>query len=546
MADRNSSDVTLAEALIEILRSFGVKYVFGVPGGGSSLELIAAAEQAGLHFVLCKGETSAALAASVTGELTDSPGVVITAIGPGAASAVNGVAYAHLEKAPLILISDARDVKPGSFPHQVFDLKSLFNPITKASKHIKPLAGVKDFLALVNLALTKPYGPIFVELSAEDAAQTISENKLVQISREDAGLIEKNSDTNFEDFKSSIKQVNESKFPVILLGMHSCSANCSTELKLFVEALGCPFMTTYKAKGIISDEHPQMLGHFTGAESEQSLIFQSDLLIWIGVDPVELIPVGWNHTAPILALGCMLDRFSPNLPIIDVPKLNSRYLSYLVELCDRSSWKSDQINTLRDKLNKRLKLAESRHLTVESAIKIIMPLCGDNTRFTIDAGAHMVSAMAHIKVKHPQSVLKSTGLSTMGFALPAAIAAALVDPNRQVIAFTGDGGLMMCLSELSTAVQLNCNLTVVVFNDGALSLIDVKQQRRQQKSVGVRYPMVDFANVSAGLGCKSWSATNSNSLVKAMSDALGYKGATLVDVSVSPDGYLEQLAALRG
>ena len=127
MTKKNSLNITLGEALICILKSYGVKYIFGVPGGGSSLDLIAAAEQAGLEFVLCKGETSAALAASVTGELTNSPGVVLTAIGPGAASAVNGVAYAHLEKAPLILISDARDAKPGAFPHQVFDLKSLLN-----------------------------------------------------------------------------------------------------------------------------------------------------------------------------------------------------------------------------------------------------------------------------------------------------------------------------------------------------------------------------------------------------------------------------------
>lgn len=546
MTESNSLNVTLGAALIDILKSYGVKYIFGVPGGGSSLELIAAAEQADLKFVLCKGETSAALAASVTGELTNSPGVVLTAIGPGAASAVNGVAYAYLEHAPLILISDARDSAPGSFPHQVFDLKSVFNPITKATSRIKPTEGIQDFADLVSLAMTKPYGPIFVELSAGDAAKMIPVNRSSYVIRKDPELEKQNLNFDFDNFQSAIKHISQSKFPLVLLGMYTCSADFPQALQFFVETLGCPFMTTYKAKGVIADEHPQMLGHFTGAESEQKLIEGADLLIWIGVDPVELIPVSWNHTAHILALGCKLDQFTPNSSITDYPELTSNQLNHVIGSCSRSSWEADRINILRDELYGRLKLAESRYLNAESVVKIIMPLTDDEATFTVDAGAHMISVMAHIKVRRPKAVIKSTGLSTMGFALPAAIAIALIEPRRQIVALTGDGGLMMCLPELSTAVQMGCRLTIVVFNDAALSLIDVKQQRRQQKSIGVRYPAINFQNVASGLGCKSWKASDSNSLIEAMTSALDCKGVTLVDVAVTPDGYLEQLTALRG
>ena len=433
-----------------------------------------------------------------------------------------------------------------SKPFIVLYLKSLYYPITKESRQIKPSGGPKDFSDLVALALAKPYGPIFVELSAEDAVRPISDSEISDVLRDDAGLIGHYPNLDFDDFESTRKKIVESKFPVILLGMHSCSLDINSELKTFVEALGCPFMTTYKAKGVISDDHPQMLGHFTGAESEQNLIKEADLLIWIGVDPVELIPVVWNHTAQILAIGCILDHFAPKSPITACPEPTSEHLKLITQLSGRSFWKLSQIKALREKLYRRLQLAESPHLNAESVVKIIMPLSDENATFTVDAGAHMISAMAHIKVKRPNAVIKSTGLSTMGFALPAAIAVALVEPRRQVIALTGDGGLMMCLSELSTAVQLGCSLTVVVFNDGALSLIDIKQQRRQQKSIGVRYPIIDFVNVASGLGCKSWRVSDSNSLVKVMTSALVHKGVALVDVEVSPDGYLEQLAALRG
>ena len=119
-------------------------------------------------------------------------------------------------------------------------------------------------------------------------------------------------------------------------------------------------------------------------------------------------------------------------------------------------------------------------------LEVAAALAAPGTRITVDSGAHMFSIMALWRAAAPHDVLKSNGLSTMGFALPAAIAAALVEPARPVIAFTGDGGLMMCLAELATAAQHGCRLTVVVLNDAALSLIDVKQRRQQRPPEGVR------------------------------------------------------------
>ena len=135
------TSMTLAEAMIATLKSCGVRFLFGVPGGGSSLDLIAAADKAGMRFILCRGETAATLAAAAAAELTGAPGIVLTAIGPGAASAANGVAYAHLERAPLLLICDSRDVGGNLPPHQVFDLQALYRPITKACVRISPESG---------------------------------------------------------------------------------------------------------------------------------------------------------------------------------------------------------------------------------------------------------------------------------------------------------------------------------------------------------------------------------------------------------------------
>ena len=134
----------------------------------------------------------------------------------------------------------------------------------------------------------------------------------------------------------------------------------------------------------------------------------------------------------------------------------------------------------------------------------------------------------------------------MGFALPAAIASALHEPDRPVIAFTGDGGLLMCLSELSTASRLGCHITVVVFNDAALSLIDIKQQARAMTSRGVRYPAIDFATAAEGLGARGWRVTDRGALEPVLATAFAIEGTTVVDVATDPSDYPAQIQALRG
>jgi acetolactate synthase-1/2/3 large subunit len=171
---------------------------------------------------------------------------------------------------------------------------------------------------------------------------------------------------------------------------------------------------------------------------------------------------------------------------------------------------------------------------------------GRDPRASVDAGAHMFSATAFWPCSRPRDLLISNGLASMGFALPAGIAAALHDPARGAVAFTGDGGLMMCLAELATAAECGARVVTVVFNDGALSLIDVKQQQRQLPPQGVRWTRPDFAAVAEGLGCRGFRARDEAGLRAALDAAFAHDGPSLVDVEVDPAGYMKQLQAMRG
>ncbi|MBT5919531.1 MAG: hypothetical protein HOH26_13420, partial [Alphaproteobacteria bacterium] len=136
--------------------------------------------------------------------------------------------------------------------------------------------------------------------------------------------------------------------------------------------------------------------------------------------------------------------------------------------------------------------------------------------------------------------------ATMGFAVPAAIAAALHDPGRGAIAVTGDGGLMMCLGELKTVAQTAANITIIVFNDGRLSLIDIKREDRQMPDLGLSWTPPDFAAIASGFGFQSWKVNSATELTSALTDAANAKGPRLVDVRIDASGYRDQMRALRG
>ena len=146
----------------------------------------------------------------------------------------------------------------------------------------------------------------------------------------------------------------------------------------------------------------------------------------------------------------------------------------------------------------------------------------------------------------PRDILISNGLATMGFALTAALAAALHDPVRGAVVMTGDGGLMMCLGELKTAAQVNANICIIVFNDGCLSLIDIKRKEREMSDLGLSWNRPDFALAAQGFGFQSWRPVNTDELNSACAEAATQSGPRLIDAQIDPSGYLNQMKSLRG
>lgn len=533
-----TTQTTLADSIAATLSDAGVKRIFGIPGGGSSLDIIDAASRANIEFVVCRTETAAALMAAVTGELTGVPGVVLTGIGPGAASVVNGVAYASLERAPIVVLTDSHHDGVDRPPHQIFDQQAMFAPISKAQTRLTPSTGAQDFADLFALARAEPPGPVHIDLSARDASASIG---APAISPQPA-----TPEIPADTLEKAVTLIADARRPVLLVGHQCRPAARAAAANALADTLRGPVMTTYKAKGIIPESGPWNVGLYTNAKLDSTVLADADLIVFCGVDPVEMIPGAWTHEAPVIVLSETAGLAWPFEAMAEIAGPLEKSATHLVGHAGDSAWQTARIAELKSQVREALANEGDEGRFPDSVIDAVAEAAPTGARLAVDAGAHMFSAMARWPAQHPHDVMKSNGLSTMGFAVPAALASWLEQPDRHSVAITGDGGMMMSLAELSTGSRLGAKLTVVVLNDAALSLIDIKQQRQQRPPLGVRYPRADFATAARGMGCDAWTVGRHDPLEFALEEAFSADGPTLVDVSVNPAGYRDQLAALRG
>jgi len=540
----NIKETTVAQLLVAAFAANGVKRIFGIPGGGSSLDVIQAAAENDIEFVLTRTESAAVMMAAATAELTHSPGVALTTKGPGVANAANGIAYAALDRAPVILLTDGFTSKQQSYiTHQVFDQQALTRPLTKGFARLSKQTGADEVKALIQLAMSPPFGPVHIELTADVARLRIAASDVDLTCTPDSLAIDE------AGIVAAGELLNNATRPVVVVGLESRDERTATCVRELVEALNCPVLTTYKAKGVIPDTHAQNAGIFTGGAVEHECVSQADLILLCGVDPVEFVLQPWRYTAPVIDIG--LQRHTPHYTSIDAGAYGpvAEHLALLTRDCQLSRWSTTEISGLRERMLAALQYPEGNAMGPQQVVEMAeerAQSAGLNPRITVDAGAHMFSAMAFWRCGAPMDALISNGLATMAFALPAAIAASLHDPDRPVIAFTGDGGLMMCLGELLTAVQQRARIIVIVFNDESLSLIDIKQQQRELASRGVRWDRPEIGPAMTGLGGRAFQVRNESDYRNALDAAVKEQGPVLIDVAIDPHGYAAQLKALRG
>lgn len=535
-----------AATIAERLAAAGTTIGFGVPGGGPNLDVVGAFEAVGIRFVLAHGETAAAIMAATAGHLTGTPVPVVVTRGPGATSVVNGAAQATLDRQPLVVITDTVPVATASrVAHQRVDQGTLFGPITKAGGRIGPEVTDGELDQLLAVAVTEPPGAVHLDYDAtfSGSLDIGTATQDVSPSRTGTDLV---ADTLYSvDDDGWLATVGEmitgADKPVVIVGRAAAAADSAGPTLAALERLAAPTLSTYQGVGVLPTDHPLNAGLFTNGNAERAILADADLIVTMGLDLVEPIPASWDYAAPVLALS-PVPTVDPYLPIVcEVVGPLARILEALPTSDNR--WPSAAANEHRRSVLDQLR-GHQRGFAPTQLVETLVAHLPETAITTVDAGAHFLAAMPFCPARRPGDLLISNGLATMGYAVPAAIGASLANPDRPVYAITGDGGLGMVLAELETMARLHLPITVVVLNDSALSLIEIKQSDHHGGPGAVRYHPTDFAATAAAMGVPGRVVENAETLTESLMQST--VGPRLIDARIDPSQYPNLIAVTRG
>lgn len=530
---------TVAEVFAEQLKADGVGHIFGFPGG-ATVELAEAARRAGLDFVLGHSEWAAGYMAASYAELTRRPGVLLATLGPGATNTVNATAHAFLDRAPLIVMTGAQSTRAERNVHQRLDQAGLFRPITKWSTTASAAVFDHQFKKAIRIAVTERPGPVHIDVPSDQPRAVVTDSLEFRPARVQVAY---GVPPALEEVG---KRLRAASTPIAIVGHSAVRADACTELLRFAENWGIPVVTTPKAKGVIPESHDLWAGvtDMAGAKYLDAFLARADLILAIGLDGAELIH-DWHHRTPTIHLDSVpnLDYvYESDLDLVGDLAACLRELAGMPSSESQAKWDDKTLREHRAGWRKRIVvpgggLAPSQVVT---AAREVLP---ETSLITCDSGSHKMLVGALWTATSPGSFVVSNGLSTMGFSVPAAAAARMVNEERPVVAFTGDGGFAMVAGELGTLVDRRLPIVIVVFNDGSLDRILQKQLAQGYPEFGTRFGNPDFIKLCEAYGAAGYSAGSVAEFQDSLQQALRCGLPTVIDARIDASEYAAQFSA---
>jgi acetolactate synthase-1/2/3 large subunit len=464
-----------ADLIVATLRKAGVRHGFGIPSG-NVLPLIDAMRRGGIDFVLTAHEGSAGFAAEVVGRMTGVPGLCLATLGPGATNLATGIGSAFLDRSPMIAITcNLNTDQLGRRLQMSIDHHALFRPITKASLPLRAGNIAATLADALRIALSEPQGPVHLDLP-EDVALAETREAIAEIS---AGARLAAADA--AALATAYRQLAQAKRPVAIIGADARRMRDPSLLRRFVERHDIPFAVTTMAKGLVDEDHPLALGCIERAcrQVQRQFLRRADLILGLGYDTIEVEYEAWIGEIPLLHLG--LEPADTDGTVAVAHQVIGDLDGAIGDLASRPplepAWRREEFADHRAGFNAALRPpvnAFAPHQAID-AVRAALPVDGI---LSFDVGAHTHQIASQWTAHGPRSFLITNGWSSMGFGLPAAIAAKLAAPDRPSVCILGDGCFQMTCGELAVAKRVGGALPVVVLDDGWLSLIQVKQARR--------------------------------------------------------------------
>lgn len=526
--------INTAELLVKCLENEGVKFIFGLPGE-ENLHILEALKDSPIKFITTRHEQGAAFMADVYGRLTGKAGVCLSTLGPGATNLMTGVADANLDGAPLVAITgqvgtDRMHIES----HQYLDLVAMFAPVTKWNKQIvRPGITPEVIRKAFKVAEKEKPGAVHIDLPENIAAMPVEGKPLTIDNREKIYA-------SYRSVNAAALEIAKAKNPLILAGNGAIRANAADALTEFATRLNIPVANTFMGKGAIPYIHPLSL--WTVGLQQRDFITcafeKSDLIIAVGYDLIEYSPKRWNpdSTTPVIHIGMNSAEIdSSYIPTVEVIGDIADSLDEILKRCDRQSKPTPFAASLRTEIREDYEQYahdEGFPIKPQKIIYDLRQVMGSQDIVISDVGAHKMWMARHYHCESPNTCIISNGFAAMGIAIPGAVAAKLVHPDKKVVAVTGDGGFMMNCQELETALRVKTPFVTLIFNDNGYGLIAWKQMNQFGHSRFVDFGNPDFVKFAESMGLKGYRIESADDLIPTLKTALEQDIPTVIDCPV--------------
>ena len=539
-----------AEVLIKSLESEGVKYIFGIPGE-ETLELMEAIKRSSIRFITVRHEQGAAFMADVYGRLTGKAGVCLSTLGPGATNLVTGVADANSDGAPLIAITGQVGTERMHLTsHQYLDLVNMFTPITKRSKQVVRPDTVNEIvrIAFKYAEMEKP-GACLIDLPCNIAAMEVSgEVAQTPLKHHRENVVYASDDA----IEAAAAAIREAKRPVILVGHSAVRNNASEALTAFASSAKIPVVSTMMAKGVIpcDNRYSMWCIGIPQKDYQNYIMDEADLVIAVGYDVVEYAPAKWNpkgdkRIVHVDETPNHINKFyQPEEEVIGNISVS---LEKLCKLCP-STKDPEWALYIREKMaadHARYDLDKSFPPKPQKVLHDIRLVMGEDDILLSDVGAHKMWIARQYHCYHPNTCIISNGFATMGIAVPGAIAAKLLNPEKKVLAVTGDGGFMMNSQELETAYREKIPFVTLVFTDGNYGLIKWKQEERYGDSYAISFTNPDFMKYAESMHLKGYRIERTEDLLPTLREAFEQDVPCIIECPVDYSANMELSERLK-
>ncbi len=526
-----------SEVFVKALENEQVQYIFGVPGE-ENIDFLEALRNSSITFILTRHEQGAGFMADVYGRLTGKAGVCLGTLGPGATNLITPVADAYLDRAPLVAITGQADILSAhKESHQYINVVNLMQPVTKWNARIERADMVAEAVRKAfKLAEAEKPGSTHLEFPDNVAEEECHDPEYFEVRKV------RRAAPDYKALNQAIDLMKRSRKPLVMAGNGTIRKRATKQLRTFLEKTGFAVCNTFMGKGAAGYDYPYNL--FTVGMQARDYVTcafeEADLVIAIGYDIVEYSPRHWNPSGDKKIIHIDFEQAEVDYwynPTVEVVGDLANTLWELNERIDDSIEPGGGEFALkhREMIMKDLHEHDNDDafpLKPQKIIHDIRAVLGRDDILVSDVGAHKVWIARMYPVHEPNTCIISNGFASMGIGLPGGIAAKLAYPERKVLTVSGDGGFMMNVQELETAVRLGTPTVNLIWTDGTFGLIEWHQEKKFGHSFGTRFGNPDFVSLAESFGAAGLRVNKGDDLRNVLTEAFKMNKPVVIDCPV--------------